>query len=220
MFEIFFWAVVLLLAVLCILGRNVREIKWGECHVCLLDGELFAGELPPGAWGKFKDRNWQKICLNCLPHLENLMAREGNGIGVFTGGFGVPPAEYYEESEEPWMDEFGFDEAGNYIAGGWDPSDAENVHADDEIDWDGGDWDGDNWYARAEERGGMRVLFDVHEMFFNEEYGFNEAEYGREEEDWYDLGWHCWILENGIIRCDWNPRLLFDDYRTYFDEDI
>ena len=120
------------------------------------------------------------------------------------------------------MDEFGFDEAGNYIAGGWDPSDAENVHANDEIDWDGGDWDGVDWYAGAEERGRIRLLFDVHEMFFNEEYGFNDVEYVREEEeeDWYDLGWHCWILENGIIRCDWNPRLLFDDYSTYFDEDI
>ena len=178
-FEIFFWAVVLFLVVLCILGRNAREIKWGECHVCLLDGELFAGELPPGAWGRFKDRNWQKICLNCLPHLENLMAREGNGIGVFTGGFGIPPPEYYERREERWMDEFGFDEAGNYIAGGWDPSDAENVHANDEIDWDEGVWDGDNWYAGV---GGI-LLSDVHEMFSN------DVEYVREEEeeDGYDL---------------------------------
>ena len=77
------------------------------------------------------------------------------------------------------MDEFGFDEAGNYIAGGWDPSDAENVHANDEIDWDEGVWDGDNWYAGV---GGI-LLSDVHEMFSN------DVEYVREEEeeDGYDL---------------------------------
>ena len=37
---------------------------------------------------------------------------------VYSGGFGVPPLEYYEEPEEPWMDEYGFDEAGNYVGKG------------------------------------------------------------------------------------------------------
>ena len=144
-FEIIFWPVFLFLSVFCwvFVGFLLQEIKWGECHVCLLDGELFAGELPPGASAKFKDRDWQKICLNCLPHLEKLMAEERNEIEVFTGGFGVPPPEYYEEPEEPWMDEFGFDEAGNYIAGGWNLSDADGG------DWDGGYWD--EYYEESEE---------------------------------------------------------------------
>ena len=54
------------------------------------------------------------------------MAEDENRFGVFTGlgndgqsysgGFGVPPPEYYEE---PWMDEDGFDEAGNYVGRGF-----------------------------------------------------------------------------------------------------
>ena len=64
----FFFGLAVLYLRMC---RNVREIERGECHVCLLEGELFVGKLLPGAWGDFEHRNWQKICLNCYPHLEN-----------------------------------------------------------------------------------------------------------------------------------------------------
>ena len=102
--------------------------KEGECYICLERKELHVGELPPNAcdYGK---QNWYKICVPCHTRLGNLgvkVVKDENGLAEFTGfgddgmiysgGFGLPPPEYYEAC---WMDDDGFDEAGNYVAGGF-----------------------------------------------------------------------------------------------------